>query len=535
MVYTVNRINIPEAEPLKMRTNPSETALVRPVRQRVRDELGRERTLDVQLPVCVRQGSASVPPLVLGMGPDPQGLADQLAANYPMTEARVVECPDFERQMPETWRSGISPHWKREDPFTLVPENEIGDIWCWLPGLRLFSEFWGPLVARLRLARLRSGRRFPFPSRPTLLLPGDERTLLTEELEQAFRSEGFAVVRLPAEEPEAGRAIADFLAQDRPALFLSVNLRGLDSEGTSFRLLQAAEVPAAIWFVDNPWHVLSSLRLPWWRHAHLFVSDASFVPALREHGARHVAPLPLASWFTPRSRPLFPDREIPPPDTPLVFAGRSAFPDKARFFAGCRLPEAVFERLAHATAPRPDFDRWAKALELQQLWPGHAVRLAGLGAEECSRLRRITWLSRAAETGLTVYGDAPWATLLPSNTTVRPPTDYYTRLPGIYAAAPYSLNITSLLLPAGLTQRHFDVWSAGGFLLSDATPGLELFPAELVRPIALHSPEEIADRVALFERDPAFKRDLAAAWVACLAAGHTYRHRVQTLCEVLEG
>ncbi len=517
-----------------MRTNPSETALPRPVRLRVRDELGRERTLDAQLPVRIRQGSASVPPLVLGLGPDPQSLASRLAACCSTNEVRVVECPDFERQMPAAWQADIAPYWKREDPSTLMPENETGDVWCWLPGLRLFSEFWGPLVARLRLAGLRSGRRLSFSSRPTVLLPGDDCTLLTKELEQAFRAEGFVVVRMPITEPEAGQAIADFLRQDRPTLLLSVNLRGLDSEGASFRLLQAADVPTAIWFVDNPWHVLSALRLPWWKHAHLFVSDSSFVPTLREHGARHVVRLPLAGWFTPQSRPLFPDQEALPPDTPLVFAGRSAFPDKERFFAGCRLPESDLDRLVHATDVRPDFDYWTKILDLQQLWPGHAVRLAGLGAEECSRLRRIAWLARAAETGLTVYGDAAWRELLPPATTVRAPTDYYTRLPGIYAAAPYSLNITSLLLPAALTQRHFDVWSAGGFLLSDATPGLGIFPTELVRPIALHNPGEIADRVALFERDPAFKRDLAAAWVTCLAAHHTYRHRVHTLCETLD-
>ena len=39
-----------------------------------------------------------------------------------------------------------------------------------------------------------------------------------------------------------------------------------------------------------------------------------------------------------------------------------------------------------------------------------------------------------------------------------------------------------------LTQRHFDVWAAGGFLLTDRTPGLDIFPRELVEPIVLRPP-----------------------------------------------
>jgi len=154
-------------------------------------------------------------------------------------------------------------------------------------------------------------------------------------------------------------------------------------------------------------------------------------------------------------------------------------------------------------------------LGLSSLWPGTAVRQAGLGAETCSQWHRTLWLRAACELGLTVFGDEGWYALLASGGTrpdIRPPLDYYGSLSGVYASARYSLNLTSLLLPSGLTQRHFDVWTAGGFLLTDSTPGLDIFPDELTAPIRLASFRDLPGVVDRLERDPALYRHLQIAW-----------------------
>jgi hypothetical protein len=219
---------------------------------------------------------------------------------------------------------------------------------------------------------------------------------------------------------------------------------------------------------------------------------------------------------------------------PLVFVGRSSFPDRRRFFAACRLPpETLQEALAllQDSGPLPDFHWWMRRLGIQLPWPGHAARRAGLGAEECSLARRAQWLQAALPHGLTVFGDAEWRQILPELADLRPPVDYYTTLPKLYAQARYSLNVTSLLLPSGLSQRHFDVWIAGGFLLTDTTPGLEIFPAELRREIALPHPRRLNEAIARFENDAALRAHLQQAWKSCLLDRHTYRHRIQYLCE----
>ncbi len=103
-------------------------------------------------------------------------------------------------------------------------------------------------------------------------------------------------------------------------------------------------------------------------------------------------------------------------------------------------------------------------------------------------------------------------------------------MPGRYASARYVLGAASLLLPHALSQRHFDVWAAGGCLLTDATPGLDLFPAELTRPITYRTAREIPE---LLRRPDQERTALIAAWRTHIAAAHTYRHRVRTILESL--
>lgn len=409
------------------------------------------------------------------------------------------------------------------------------------PGMRLFPHFWGPLLGRLDAARLRpdpdDSPAHDATGRPVLVLPGNERTLLHQELRAAAAALRLPVVSWPARPPEQPKALEALLRRlaDLPGaaapLFLSVNLRGLDAQGRVAHACRALGIRLAIWFVDMPWHVLSGLRLPWWRELPLFVTDESFLAPLRAAGARQAGFLPLAvarhMWREPAAQP-----SLPP-----LFVGRASFPDHARFFAAARQDAACLTRARgllteHAAAGGlPDVHWWQAALDVPG-WPGMAIRQAGLGADECSRLRRAQWLAAAVRAGFVICGDAAWADLLPG-ANVLPPVDYYGQLPDCYARAEAVLNVTSLLLPHSLSQRHFDVWAAGGVLLSDATPGLRIFPPELVRPMRLSSPGEISARLKALRADAAGRTALCTAWRRELRARHTYAHRLLRLLQDL--
>lgn len=492
-----------------------------PRRPRLLDSLGRMQTL-AQGPesfACHRTGKGV---LLLGLGPDPETAA-QLCGD----DVIWVECPAFMKAMEHRgtgWEARIPDRWRAVTPSEAVKEADKRRIVLYRQNPRLFPEFWGPLWGRIQAALLGAA---PPASRSSVLLPGDDTMLLARELREAFVETGYAVHVIPARDPAA---LTDFLRRERPSLFFSVNLRGLDAEGAAFHLLRGCGVPVAIWFVDNPWHILSSLRLPWWREAVLFCTDAAFLPDLRRAGAARAEHLPLAvaphMWRTLEQStpaPLFRNR--------VLFVGRSSFPTRDAFFsateASPELLREALELLAHDG--RPHFAWWLERAGVTP-WPGHAVRRAGYGAEQCAATNRGRWLRAAAACGLTVYGDTGWRDYLPSvNLDLRPPVDYYTTLPSLYAAAPCTLNVTSLLLPAGLTQRHFDVWAAGGLLLTDTTLGLRIFPSELTREIALAAPADLAPRLDRLERESTLRADLTTAWRAHLSAHHTYTHRVRSL------
>lgn len=337
-----------------------------------------------------------------------------------------------------------------------------------------------------------------------------------------------------------------------PDLFFSVNFHGLDKHGETFTAFRDKGVPVAVWLVDNPWNLLSGLRSEFWKDTFLFVTDPSFIPGLKAHGARHAAFLPLAT--DPAVFARHGGGRMPPQNgqtgtdavRSVVFAGRSAFPGKERFFLGQSVPEALRKEAAAVMnkGGRPDFFWWLNTLYPTEeaaggngpvpLWPGGAARRASFGAEETSLAWRAACLRHAAGAGLTVYGDSGWADHfrdMPDRVELRPPVDYYTSLAPIYASAPFSLAVTSFLLPHGLNQRHFDVWAAGGFCIMDRCPGLDIFPPDLVEPVAFMQPEEIPDIVARYAANPAEKETLSAAWRATILGGHTYPVRMRAMTE----
>jgi hypothetical protein len=500
----------------------------RPSRTRALDELGRWMTLPAGPETFLRLGTgASL--LFLGLGPD-ISVAAALASGA--GTVLYFERPGFEASMGTEWVSSIPGKWQKISPDDDIPHLDRGTtVLLYAPNLKLEPSFWAPLWARCKLLLAGVAQAKP-GSAKEVWLPGNERDLLLHELENAFRGRGFVPRRVPA--PDIGQLLLDG-THGAPALVLSINFRGLDPLGGTYHLLRKAGVPVAVWCVDNPFHLLSGLRSSFWRQCPLMVSDSWFVDQLRAQGASRVRYLPLATdpaLFRPRE-----DHHWAELGSKAVFVGRSRFPGKERFFAGCAVPsllEADAQAMLRAGA-RSDFGWWLDRLGPVEVWPetgSGGMRRVGFCAEESTRAWRSMVLGAVAEAApLTVVGDAEWSALLPPAAGLLPEVDYYGSLTHIYEHAGVSLNLTSLLLPRGLNQRHFDVWAAGGFLLTDQTPGLSLFPARLTRHVAFASPAEAVSMTARFLRDPAARLDISLLWRDEILKHHTYASRVDEILE----
>ena len=481
-----------------------------PRRLRLTDELGALKTPAPGHDIVRTSSSADW--LILGLGPEPAVLAATLPTD---AGVRYMECPAFAEQAGEDWRAAIPPNWRAVSCFD---PHEDANVAVSQSALRLFPSFWGPVLAALILPQPEYVERL---AGRTVFMPVSADRLIVRETAEALNEAGFAVYNVMWEH------LPSLLKEGRPDLYLSINFSGLDAYGQAYSLLERAGVPVAVWCVDNPFNALSGLRSQFWKDVSLFVTDDWFIGPLKSHGARHVHHLPLAA------SPSFFRAE---PDTPqlagkLLFAGRSAFPGREDFFAGLKLPEAALAEIAglFARGQRPDFGWWAKRLGIERFWPGKTARLAALGAEETGRLWRTAVIEAAAQAGdLAVCGDKAWRTLANATFTLLPPVDYYGPLAGMYASARCVIGATSPLLPRGLTQRHFDVWAAGGRLVSDQTPGLEIFPRHLTAPISYKTPAHISGAVAaLDEAGPVF----AQSWRELIQREHTYAHRIRTILD----
>lgn len=117
---------------------------------------------------------------------------------------------------------------------------------------------------------------------------------------------------------------------------------------------------------------------------------------------------------------------------------------------------------------------------------------------------------------------------------MRQPVDYFTTLPSIYSGSGMNLNMTSPLLPYGLTQRNFDIWAAGGFLLTDFTPGLSIFPREIVEECAFNSPGQLPELIDRFKSKPDLKKSLTKKWHELIRKEHTYKHRVDNILNFIQ-
>ncbi len=448
-----------------------------------------------------------------------------------------------------TWHEFLPAHWQRvNDIHSLLSIMTRRALWWHTQNMHCFPDFWASIFGFVHAWLLRG--QDVLPTATSIILPGDHNQLLHRELSLAFKQQGYNVHAVQALENTPSLLHA-LLREEQARMLFSVNMLGLDTEGKNFALLHALQIPVGIWFVDNPWHVLSALRTSWWKQATLFVTDASFIPDLRRLGAVSVHHLPLAAaqhmWcphnstssadYITKERRLYIQQQAA--QAPCIFVGRAAFPHKAQFFAASRVPSALLaEALSMLpTENRPHFHWWTQHIlsaqkdgTIQDVWPGHGVRSVGLGAEHCSMQQRALWLKQVVAHKGRIFGDKEnWCRLLPEADAelLQPAIDYYTELPYVYAAARTVLNVTSLLLPAGLTQRHFDVWAAGGFLLTDSTAGLDIFPQDLTKALCITRPTDII--TALNRHTDAQREELCHAWQKLLRTEHCYTHRVETI------
>lgn len=387
-------------------------------------------------------------------------------------------------------------------------------------------------------ALLRSRKR---PGPPRRVWFFRQNFFLEEECIRACRKLGLEVKEWELGEGWDAAGFSGFLSgllEFQPDFFFCINHLGFDKEGRITEFLRASELPAAVWYVDNPDFIIRAYPQnvsPW---VHLFVWDRHYLDDLKDMGFSNLTYLPLATdpqLFRPfRTPPSWKFGEID-----AAFVG-STWTQRVRQqlarFQGepekLTLIEAAARRFIAGPAYKAREDLAALFPEFPSLPLQEQIDLEAAALWRASQMHRLENITSLTPAGLQVYGDPAWEEFLPVPEAYGGRIGYNRELPAFYQCVGVNLNVTSLQMKDGLNQRVFDVPAAGGFLLTDFKESLlDLFPEEEVA--IYRDPEEARAKLQYYRQHPEERRALAARARERILARHTFVHRLQAILEHL--
>ena len=381
----------------------------------------------------------------------------------------------------------------------------------------------------------------------SIFIAGSSQDLMFKELCDATYAIDYDYITMdtclsdknPQANKDAFSKLISLLKSRRPDLFLSINGRNLDTDGRVFYQLKQLNIPIALWIVDNPWNILSKFKQNWWQECTIYVTDSSFIPALKAHGAKHVYYLPLATSTHSMHY------EKSAPSTHLLYVAHSSFKNKDKFFS------AVDKENKTLSVCKNKIDKHFELLEEKRpstlidfhsiytllyptndkrLWPGNDFRTVNHLTTETDNYQKAHWIDELTQ-HISIIGDKGWQEILKKALTLIPPVDYYTQLPAYYANAKFTMNITSMLMPSALTQRHFDVWVSDGFLVSSPTHGMAIFESDIVDAFTAKSPQELLLLTDKYSTNNDLYNEIKAEMKNIIFANHFYSSRLQSILD----
>ncbi len=326
--------------------------------------------------------------------------------------------------------------------------------------------------------------------------------------------------------------LLDYIRDFEPEAVFSMNHSGMFPG-----LAAILDCPIGVWLLDGPSYLVEQeeCRRQNARY-HMFVPVRVFRQDLTDgfgFGNGNVHYLPFASDFEARQLPF--ERNV-------AFVGT--------FFTGWRL-QKIIEKSIHNRGLleriRALIDSYADNRDA--LFPKrlHDYGLDDVFTDDFDEAyilntiainRRIRILDAVQDLGLSVYGTTDWPSVMPFSSGLAlsfNPLQVTAKegLEEIYSGSKININVSHAQARGGLPWRVFDVMSSSGVLVSDYQEDLELlFGAEVKIPI-YHSPSEARELCVQLLNDEVRRADLAQSCQSVIDKGHRFKHRIQTLSEVL--
>jgi spore maturation protein CgeB len=348
---------------------------------------------------------------------------------------------------------------------------------------------------------------------------------LQQEILNALKELQIPYITLPQESqnPTALEShLMELFQKNIPRLVISVNAKGIDSEGVLLNVCKRFSIPVHIWFVDDPRAIACLLSKSQCTNIFAWTWERAYIPWLKERGFADAKWLPLAG----DSNIFYPQSKKPIYD--LLFTGSAMagnFLDNIWRHIQYDKDEAL--PIAQDTA----FQILTGNMSAEQI-PGDTKAEAWF-ASYCIHLasseKRRLCLEPLLELGLRFAGDQDaWKSIFGNNIKTLPDIDYRNDLCSHYSLGNIHINITSCQMPAAVNQRVFDIPLCGRFVISDAQSDLfELFPKNAV--CAANSPEEYAELAKFYLKNPDAQNEIIKNAREHILREHLYRFRIKKI------
>lgn len=352
---------------------------------------------------------------------------------------------------------------------------------------------------------------------------------LQQELLHGLQELGIQPLLIPEQQMtwEREDSLLRLFQQQRPQACLSVNMKGLDSEGALLRVCQALGIPIHVWFVDDPRPILCAYSQSQWNSFHIWCWERAYVPWLKQHTQ---AP---CQWLSLGADPLLFHPKQVAVDFPLLFTGSSMGPSYLNSIRKRYLHSPSLEQEAF-TLSQDLLQGLLQANQIlgprkQNLTPKNAAWFSSLAIHMASQQKRLNWLTPLLPHGLQLAGDPEgWQQVLGASTRALPDIDYRIGLCSHYHRGQVHINLTSCQMPTALNQRSFDIPLCGRLVVQDSQEDLaRLFPSKAY--VAASSPQEMLEKSKYYLNHPSHTQRIISQAQETILQYHTYAHRLRCI------
>jgi spore maturation protein CgeB len=365
-------------------------------------------------------------------------------------------------------------------------------------------------------------------ARPTTIAIPFGTHFLQQEILNALKELQIPCITLPQQSKDPSQQeslLMELFQKDMPRLVLSVNAKGIDSEGILLSVCRRFSVPVHIWFVDDPRPIACLFSKEQCKYMVTWTWEKAYIPWLLEKNFAKAEWLPLAG----DTHLFYPQNKKPIYD--LMFTGSAIagnFLDDIWKHVQYDKDEAlpIAQSAAEQILSREIFAQQIPADTKAEAWfASYCIHLA-------SAEKRRLCLEPLLALGLIFAGDPNgWKNLFGSKIKTLPDIDYRSGLCTHYSSGSIHINITSCQMPSAVNQRVFDIPLCERFVISDDQSDLfELFPKDAI--CVANSPEEYADLVKFYLNNSAAKEEIVKNAREHILREHLYVNRVSRVLAI---